>query len=122
MPQAIERLLATPMMRPRLPCISVPAGISACAAGPAISQYPSKSARQSAPGRPRPASYTNGQPGPVAPRPAPRPSSGGIELRQQARQLLSLSSGQPAADMLVDGGGVDGPHAAPQRPSFGGDQ
>src|SRR5688572_20275452 len=36
MPQAIDRLLATPIMRPRLPLIKVPAGRSNAAAAPLI--------------------------------------------------------------------------------------
>src|SRR6516165_6457549 len=39
MPQAIERLLATPMMSPRLPCIRVPAGTMLSAPGALIRSF-----------------------------------------------------------------------------------
>src|SRR5262245_2766918 len=66
-----------------------------------------------------PASYTNGHPGPGARRPA----SGRLtKLFQQSRQLLSLSSTEAAAKMRLDGCRVDGPHAAAQGSSLGGEQ
>src|SRR5262249_17851658 len=39
MPQAMERLLATPMMSPRLPCIRVPAGTLLSAPGALIRSF-----------------------------------------------------------------------------------
>src|SRR5262245_29458596 len=39
MPQAIERLLATPMMSPRLPCMRVPAGTALSAPGALICSF-----------------------------------------------------------------------------------
>src|SRR5215475_15772711 len=39
MPQAIERLLATPIMSPRLPCIRVPAGTALSAPGALIRSF-----------------------------------------------------------------------------------
>src|SRR6185503_16284082 len=113
MPQAIERLLATPMMSPRLPCIRVPAGISFAAPGALMLSVPRLFPSCGRLVGELAASYTIS--------PAGLGRLGLHELGQQAGQLLRLSLGQVRAEVLLDGPDIDRPHGPAQRSPLGGD-
>src|SRR5262249_18923366 len=125
MPQAIERLLATPITNPRLPCIRVPAGTSPAAPGRVMSAAPCLFLHQCGALRERAAaSYTNrpcgpgnvcGLSGQVFPC-----RSWGLQLGQQRAELLGLGRGQARTERRADRGRVHGPHLPPQRTALGG--
>ena len=108
MPQASERLLATPMIRPRLPCIRVPDGISTPAA---VQSFPRLFGELCGA---RAASYTNGLAGPAGLRPA-RPCPAAAASCSASAWLRR----EPKC--CVDGSGIDRPHGAAQGAPLGRD-